>query len=407
MKLSEIDYSNNFNDLDIDLKNYINTDNHVVFLDSNLSSILNLDENLNIFEIDINESTKGLETIQKLWSIMFDQSLDRNSKVIGIGGGVLSDLVGFATSTFKRGAKLCLIPSTLLGMVDAAHGGKNGFNNDYGKNQIGTFFIPEKILICSEFLDSLSENELNNGIIESTAGIAIAIWFSFPPHVAPVARPAQVATAAPPRYGTGIGQRLSVTMPDGSTATLNTNTRLQVAYDAHARRLVLERGQAVFHVAKGQPLPFEVVAGGRTITAHGTVFDVRLDRDAVAVALFEGKVSVSGGPGGRENALLPNQMLTASAAGTRVTPIRSTEQLTSWQNGMIVFDDEPLSVAVAEINRYVRRPLVIGDAGLSSLRISGAFQSGDTKAFVEAMQLYFPVQADEPDPSRILLKTKP
>ena len=167
MKLSEIDYSNNFNDLDIDLKNYINTDNHVVFLDSNLSSILNLDENLNIFEIDINESTKGLETIQKLWAIMFDQSLDRNSKVIGIGGGVLSDLVGFATSTFKRGAKLCLIPSTLLGMVDAAHGGKNGFNNDYGKNQIGTFFIPEKILICSEFLDSLSENELNNGIIES------------------------------------------------------------------------------------------------------------------------------------------------------------------------------------------------------------------------------------------------
>ena len=167
MKLSEIDYSNNFNDLDIDLKNYINTDNHVVFLDSNLSSILNLDENLNIFEIDINESTKDLETIQKLWAIMFDQSLDRNSKVIGIGGGVLSDLVGFATSTFKRGAKLCLIPTTLLGMVDAAHGGKNGFNNDYGKNQIGTFFIPEKILICSEFLDSLSENELNNGIIES------------------------------------------------------------------------------------------------------------------------------------------------------------------------------------------------------------------------------------------------
>ncbi|MEI4594864.1 FecR domain-containing protein, partial [Klebsiella pneumoniae] len=84
-------------------------------------------------------------------------------------------------------------------------------------------------------------------------------------------------------------------------------------YDAQARRLVLERGQAVFHVAKGQALPFEVVAGGRTITAHGTVFDVRLDRDAVAVALFEGKVSVSGGPGGRENALLPNQMLTASA----------------------------------------------------------------------------------------------
>ena len=60
MKLSEIDYSNNFNDLYIDLTNYINTDNHVVFLDSNLSSIFNPDENLNIFKIDINESTLSL-----------------------------------------------------------------------------------------------------------------------------------------------------------------------------------------------------------------------------------------------------------------------------------------------------------------------------------------------------------
>mgnify|MGYP003320359120 FL=1 len=98
---------------------------------------------------------------------MFSESLDRSSKIIGIGGGVLSDLVGFATSTFKRGANLSLVPSTFLGMVDAAHGGKTGFNNEFGKNQIGTFFIPEKIFICTEFLDSLSEIEMNNGIIES------------------------------------------------------------------------------------------------------------------------------------------------------------------------------------------------------------------------------------------------
>ena len=239
------------------------------------------------------------------------------------------------------------------------------------------------------------------------AGLAVAAWFSFQPHAAPVGHPVQTAAATPTRYATGIGQRLSVTMPDGSTATLNTNTRLQVAYDAHARRLILESGQAVFHVAKGQPLPFEVLAGGRTVTAHGTVFDVRLDRGAVAVALFEGRVSVSSGKGSAETALVPNQILTASAAGTRVAAIRSPERLTSWQTGMIVFDDEPLSAAVTEINRYVRRPLVIKDAGLSSLRISGAFQTGDTKAFVEAMQLYFPVEADGRDPARIILKTKP
>ena len=167
MKLSEIYYSNKFDDLDNQLKNFINQEKHVIFIDSKLSSIINLDPKFKIFEIEINESTKDLNTIQKIWEIMFSESLDRSSKIIGIGGGVLSDLVGFATSTFKRGANLSLVPSTFLGMVDAAHGGKTGFNNEFGKNQIGTFFIPEKIFICTEFLDSLSEIEMNNGIIES------------------------------------------------------------------------------------------------------------------------------------------------------------------------------------------------------------------------------------------------
>ena len=167
MKLSEIHYSNKFDDLDSQLKNFINQEKHVIFIDSKLSSIVNLDPKFKIFEIEINESTKDLNTIQKIWKIMFSESLDRSSKIIGIGGGVLSDLVGFATSTFKRGANLSLVPSTFLGMVDAAHGGKTGFNNEFGKNQIGTFFIPEKIFICTEFLDSLSEIEMNNGIIES------------------------------------------------------------------------------------------------------------------------------------------------------------------------------------------------------------------------------------------------
>lgn len=167
MKLSEIHYSNKFDDLDSQLKNFINQEKHVIFIDSKLSSIVNLDPKFKIFELEINESTKDLNTIQKIWKIMFSESLDRSSKIIGIGGGVLSDLVGFATSTFKRGANLSLVPSTFLGMVDAAHGGKTGFNNEFGKNQIGTFFIPEKIFICTEFLDSLSEIEMNNGIIES------------------------------------------------------------------------------------------------------------------------------------------------------------------------------------------------------------------------------------------------
>ena len=103
MKLSEINYSNKFDDLNNQLNKFINQDKHVILIDSKLSSIVNLDTRFKIYEIEIDESIKNLNTIEKIWEIMFSESLDRNSKIIGIGGGVLTDLVGFAASTFKRG----------------------------------------------------------------------------------------------------------------------------------------------------------------------------------------------------------------------------------------------------------------------------------------------------------------
>lgn len=249
------------------------------------------------------------------------------------------------------------------------------------------------------------------------AGLAVAVWFGFQPHsTAPVAGSspghAQIAAATPSPatptlYATAVGQRLSVTLPDGSTAMLNTATRLKLAYGADARRVILQQGQAVFHVAKGKKLPFIVVAGDRAITAHGTTFDVRLAKGSVSVALFEGKVTVTETKGGAETALLPNQLLVASPTSITVKPIASPERLSSWQTGMVVFENEPLSTAVGEINRYVRRPVVVGDPQLASLRISGAFQTGDTGAFVEAMQLYFPVRADETNPDKIVLTRRP
>ena len=74
MKLSEIHYSNKFDDLDSQLKNFINQEKHVIFIDSKLSSIINLDPKFKIFELEINESTKDLNTIQKIWKIMFSES---------------------------------------------------------------------------------------------------------------------------------------------------------------------------------------------------------------------------------------------------------------------------------------------------------------------------------------------
>ena len=114
----------------------------------------------------VSEDTKNLNAIEAIWDIMFSSNLNRSSEVIIIGGGVLLDLAAFAASTFKRGISFTLIPSTLLAMVDASHGGKNGFNNNYGKNQIGTFNLPNNVIICSELLSTLEDRDYKDGLVE-------------------------------------------------------------------------------------------------------------------------------------------------------------------------------------------------------------------------------------------------
>ena len=132
-----------------------------------MKSKYEFDENYNIHEVLVNEETKNITTVEKIWEIMHSNSVTRSTNVICIGGGVLCDVVGFATSTYKRGANLILVPTSLLAMVDASHGGKNGVNNNYGKNQIGTFYLPNEVLVCVEFLNSLNKEDINTGLIEA------------------------------------------------------------------------------------------------------------------------------------------------------------------------------------------------------------------------------------------------
>ena len=116
--------------------------------------------------LEVSEETKNLETIEKIWEIMFLSNLNRSDEVVIIGGGVMLDLCSFAASTYKRGVAFTLVPSTLLAMVDASHGGKNGFNNVHGKNQIGTFTLPKSVVVCFELLNTLKDNDYKDGLIE-------------------------------------------------------------------------------------------------------------------------------------------------------------------------------------------------------------------------------------------------
>ena len=166
MQESKITYLDNVDRLNSYVRKNFSTSSSVIFVDSKVSSEYKFDENFNTHEILINEETKNITTVEKIWEIMHSNSVTRSTNVICIGGGVLCDVMGFATSTYKRGANLVLIPTTLLAMVDASHGGKNGVNNNYGKNQIGTFYLPNEVLVCIEFLNSLNKEEINTGLIE-------------------------------------------------------------------------------------------------------------------------------------------------------------------------------------------------------------------------------------------------
>ena len=112
------------------------------------------------------EKYKTLQTVQRIWKTLMKHHADRNALLINLGGGVITDLGGFAASTYKRGIKFINIPTTLLAMVDAAIGGKTGIDFGGGKNQIGTFAEAKEVIVDPVFLETLPQRELLSGLAE-------------------------------------------------------------------------------------------------------------------------------------------------------------------------------------------------------------------------------------------------
>ena len=123
-------------------------------------------ENPLIIEIKLGEEYKDISTCSFIWEQLTINNFDRNSLLINIGGGVISDMGGFCATTYKRGLEFIHIPTTLLAMVDASVGGKLGINFKGFKNQIGLFNNPKAVFISSKFLETLEESELNSGFAE-------------------------------------------------------------------------------------------------------------------------------------------------------------------------------------------------------------------------------------------------
>lgn len=127
---------------------------------------LETDLKIEIVEFEAGEPNKNIETCIEIWNVLTDLGADRKSLVINLGGGVVTDLGGFVASTFKRGMDFIHIPTTLLSMVDASVGGKTGVDLGNLKNQIGVINVPKMVLVDTQYLATLSKDEMRSGLAE-------------------------------------------------------------------------------------------------------------------------------------------------------------------------------------------------------------------------------------------------
>jgi transmembrane sensor len=208
---------------------------------------------------------------------------------------------------------------------------------------------------------------------------------------------------------TAVGQERNFTLADGSVVSLNTNTILETQLSPRLRQVYLRKGEAHFQVAHDRSRPFLVHAGDAVVRAVGTEFEVRLRSDQhVDVLVNEGRVEVQAAPvallpiaesQGRGavvatvRALSAGQELSTASADYAVMPI-SAAQLSSqlaWREGAIVFDGEPLSEAIAQIERYTDARIIITDARTGALPVGGRFRTDDVQGFFDGLQAALPV----------------
>jgi len=129
-------------------------------------SLIETELAIEIIEFDAGEEVKNIESCIEIWNVLTELGADRKSLVLNVGGGVVTDMGGFAAATFKRGIPFINIPTSLLAMVDASIGGKTGVDLGPLKNQVGVIAAPEMVLIDTVFLDTLPQREMLAGLAE-------------------------------------------------------------------------------------------------------------------------------------------------------------------------------------------------------------------------------------------------
>lgn len=191
---------------------------------------------------------------------------------------------------------------------------------------------------------------------------------------------------APTVYATGIGETRTVNLDDGSSILLDADSRVRVSLGADQRRVTLVKGRAFFRAATDPSRPFVVSAAEQQIVGEGgDAFDVKLGGQTVSVVAVKGDVVLMavGEPSSRLLAKAGQRLVAGPGMHAR-REVADIQTATSWRFGQAVFDNQALSEALAEMNRYSRRRIELSDPAMGGLRISGVYKTGDNEAFARS-----------------------
>ena len=251
------------------------------------------------------------------------------------------------------------------------------------------------------------------GLAACAAAVVVGIIYWTTPHVAKLDEVASAgkrkAPAVVESFATRSGERRTVALSDGSSVTLNADTRIDTELLVLERRVRLVSGQALFRVAKDSSRPFVVTAADHTVTALGTAFDVKLDKDQVQVTLMEGRVAVRGvgtAAGQPMAELVPHQQLIATSHDLPAVREVDDTQAVGWAEEQLFFTDEELANAVAEMNRHSTEQIVLSDPVLLQYRVNGMFRAGNQTGFVSALSAYYPIDYRRDEQGHIVLSRR-
>lgn len=186
-------------------------------------------------------------------------------------------------------------------------------------------------------------------------------------------------------YRSGVGERRSLALEDGSRIELSTDSAISVAFSATARRVTLLRGQAFFAVAPDPKRPFSVQTASGVTTALGTQFDIRRDADAVTVSVLEHAVRIHV-PGKPDPAPVRQGWQIRYDDNGAQTPVRmDPSAVTAWRQDRVVFDDVPLKLVLRELARYRHGPIVLMDREAGALPVTAVFNTRDIAAALHGL----------------------